>query len=97
VAKGLTTGEVQRISPRLTGRRSFGETISRITDQVLVRMAEWQGRPLERVYPVLFLDAIFVKVRDGQVANRPIYVVIGVALTDQTSPSRSRQTTGPYR
>lgn len=41
-------------------------------------MAEWCNRPLESVYPVVFIDAIFVKIRDGQVANRPIYVVIGV-------------------
>ena len=39
-------------------------------------MTEWRNRPLDRVYPVLFIDAIVVKVRDGQVVNRPIYVVI---------------------
>ena len=40
-------------------------------------MAEWCNRPLEPVYPVVFIDAILVKIRDGQVANRPIYVAIG--------------------
>ena len=43
-------------------------------------MVEWQNRPLDRVYPVLFIDAINVKIREGQVANRPIYVAIGVTV-----------------
>ena len=50
---------------------------SRITDTVVGEMAEWCNRPLEPVYPVVFIDAILVKIRDGQVANRPIYVAIG--------------------
>ena len=52
-------------------------TISTITDKVLEGMTEWQKRPLDPVYPVVFIDAIHVKVRDGQVANRPIYVALG--------------------
>jgi putative transposase len=40
----------------------------------------WQNRPLDRVYPVLLIDAIVVKIRDGQVANRPIYVAMGINL-----------------
>jgi hypothetical protein len=56
------------------------ETISKITDQVLPDMVAWQSRPLDRVYPVLLIDAIVVKVRDSQVANRPVYVAIGVNL-----------------
>jgi len=43
-------------------------------------MAEWMTRPLERVYPVVFIDAMVVKIRDGQVANRPIYTAIGVTV-----------------
>ena len=43
-------------------------------------MAEWQNRPLDRVYPVVFIDAIVVKIRDGQVANRPVYTAIGVTV-----------------
>ena len=65
MAKGLTTGEVQAHLAEVYGAEVSRETISKITDQVLERMAEWQSRPLERVYPVLFVDAIFVKVRDG--------------------------------
>ena len=46
-------------------------------------MNEWQNRPLDRVYPVIFIDAIVVKVRDGQVANKPFYVVIGVTTAGE--------------
>ena len=43
-------------------------------------MLAWQNRPLDRLYPVLLIDAIVIKVRDSQVANRPVYVAIGVNL-----------------
>ena len=56
------------------------DTISRITDRVLEEMAAWQTRPLDPVYPVVFIDAIRVKIRDGKVANRPVYTVVGVTL-----------------
>ena len=46
----------------------------------LVAMTEWMARPLEKVYAAVFIDAIYVKVRDGQVANRPFYAAIGVDL-----------------
>ena len=52
--------------------------ISTITDAVVDKMAEWASRPLDSVYPVVFIDAINVKIRDGQVANRPIYVALAV-------------------
>src|SRR5947209_8439038 len=54
------------------------DTISTITDRVLEGLAEWQSRPLEAVYAVLFIDVINVKIRDGQVASRPVYVILGV-------------------
>ena len=59
------------------------ETISRITDKVIEEMQTWQARPLEGVYAAIFIDAIMVKVRDGQVANRPIYAAIGVTLAGE--------------
>jgi putative transposase len=54
------------------------ETISKITDAILGEMAEWLNRPLEQVYAAVFIDAIVVKIRDGQVTNRPAYTAIGV-------------------
>jgi putative transposase len=59
------------------------QTISTITGKVMDGMAEWQNRPLDPVYPVypvVFIDRIHVKVRDGQVANRSIYVALAVTV-----------------
>lgn len=79
-AKGLTSGEISAHFAEIYGTSVSKETISRITDQVIEAMVEWQNRPLDRVYPVIFIDALFVKIRDGQVANRPIYIAIGVTV-----------------
>ncbi|MEW1695814.1 IS256 family transposase [Streptomyces sp. NPDC091278] len=77
-AKGLTTGEVQTHLAEVHGAEVSRQTISTITDKVLDGMAEWQNRPLDPVCPVVFIDAIHVKIRDGAVANRPIYVALAV-------------------
>jgi transposase-like protein len=77
-AKGLTTGEVQAHLAEVYGAEVSRQTISTITDKVVEGMAEWQNRPLDPVYPVIFIDAINVKIRDGKVANRPIYVALAV-------------------
>jgi transposase-like protein len=82
-ARGLTTGEVAAHFAEVYGARVSKDTISKITDKVIEEMTEWQNRPLDRVYPVLFIDAIVVKVRDGQVTNRPFYVVIGVSVNGE--------------
>jgi transposase-like protein len=79
-ARGLTTGEVAAHFAEVYGAKVSKDTISRITDKVLEEMGEWQNRPLDAVYPVIFIDALYVKVRDGQVTNRPFYVVIGVTV-----------------
>jgi len=79
-AKGLTTGEVEAHLAEVYGTEISRETISKITDAVLEETAAWQNRPLDRVYPVVFIDAIVVKIRDGQVANRPVYAAIGVTV-----------------
>jgi putative transposase len=72
VAKGLTTGEVQAQLAEIYGTEVSRQTISTVTDRVLEGLAAWQSRPLDPVYPVIFIDAINVKLRDGSVANRPI-------------------------
>ena len=79
-AKGLTTGEISAHFAEVYGASVGKDTISRITDQVVAEMTDWQARPLNQVYPVLFIDAIYVKVRDGQVGNQPFYAAIGVDL-----------------
>ena len=79
-AKGLTTGEISAHFAEIYGASVSKETISRITDTVVAEMQEWAGRPLDGVYIAVFIDAIMVKVRDGQVANRPVYAAIGVTV-----------------
>jgi putative transposase len=79
-AKGLTTGEISAHFAEIYGASVSKETISRITDKVIGEMDEWRSRPLDAVYAAVFLDAIVVKVRDGQVANRPFYAAIGVTV-----------------
>ena len=77
-AKGLTTGEISAHFAEIYGASISRETVSRITEKVVAEMAEWASRPLDAVYVAVFIDAIVVKVRDGQVANRPVYAAIGV-------------------
>lgn len=77
-AKGLTTGEISAHLAEVYGAQVSKQTISTITDRVMEGMAEWQNRPLDPVYPVVFLDAINVKIRDGKVANRPVYLALAV-------------------
>ncbi|GAB3946834.1 IS256 family transposase [Micromonospora vulcania] len=79
-AKGLTTGEIQAHLAEVYGADVSRQTISTITDKVVDGMTEWQNRPLDPVYPVIFLDAVHVKIRDGKVATRPIYVALAVTV-----------------
>jgi transposase-like protein len=82
-AKGLTTGEISAHFAEIYGASVSKETVSRITDRVIEEMQAWQARPLDAVYAAVFIDAIVVKVRDGQVANRPVYAAIGVTLAGE--------------
>lgn len=79
-AKGMTTGEISAHFADIYGASVSKETVSRITDKVVAEMNDWAGRPLDAVYAAVFIDAIHVKVRDGQVANRPVYAAIGVTV-----------------
>jgi transposase-like protein len=79
-AKGMTTGEVKEHLQEIYGSRLSRATISKITDGIVEEMKAWQNRPLDPIYPVLIIDCVVIKVRDSQVANRPVYVVIGVNL-----------------
>jgi transposase-like protein len=82
-SRGLTTGEISAHFAEVYGASISKDTISTITDAVLEEMAQWSNRPLDQVYPVIFVDAIVVKVRDGQVRNKPMYVVIGVTVNGE--------------
>ena len=79
-ARGLTTGEIAAHFEEVYGAKVSKDTISRITEKVVGELAEWSARPLD---PVLFVDAVVVKVRDGQVRNTPFYVVMGVTVNGE--------------
>ena len=79
-AKGMTTGDIQAHLAEIYDTDISRETISKITDAVVEDMVAWQNRPLDPIYAVMLIDAIVIKVRGSQVANRPVYVAIGVNL-----------------
>ena len=93
-AKGLTTGEIQAHLAEIYDTEVSRATISKITDEIVADMAVWQNRPLDAIYPVLLIDAIAVKVRDAQVANRPVYVAIGSSTSARKISSRSCNSSG---
>jgi putative transposase len=74
----MTTGDIANHLADVYGSQVSRDLVSRVTDAVVNDMAEWQNRPLDSVYPVLLIDCIFLKIRDGQVANRPVYVAKGI-------------------
>ena len=77
-ARGMTMREIQANLLELYGLEVSPELISTITDAVLDEVAQWQSRPLERVYTVVFFDALMVKIRDeGTVKNKAVYLAIG--------------------
>jgi putative transposase len=80
-AGGMTVRDIQHHLARTLGTELSHDTISTITDAVLEEVKAWQTRPLEEVYPIIYLDALVVKVRDGhQVRNRSAHLAVGVDL-----------------
>jgi putative transposase len=80
-AGGMTVRDIGHHLARTLGTELSHETISKITDSVLEEVKAWQARPLEEIYPIVYLDALVVKVRDGhQVRNRSAYIAVGVDL-----------------
>jgi transposase-like protein len=83
-ARGLTVREIQAFLAEMYATDVSAEFISSVTDAVTTEIAAWQARPLERVYPVVFFDALRVKIRDeGTVRNKAVYLALGV-LRDGT-------------
>jgi putative transposase len=78
-ARGMSTREIQGHLRELYGLEVSPDLVSAVTDAVLDEVAEWQNRPLEPLYPLVFLDALRVKVRDeGTVRNKAVYVALGI-------------------
>lgn len=80
-ARGMTTREIQAHLEEIYGVDVSPTLISNVTEAVQDEVRAWQNRPLEPIYPIVFLDALYVRMRDnGQVQNRAVYVAIGVNL-----------------
>lgn len=80
-AKGMSTRDIHEQIKELYGVEVSAELVSKITERIVPEIKEWQNRPLEKVYPFIFMDAIHYKVRyEGQVNKRAAYVVLGIDL-----------------
>lgn len=80
-AGGMTIRDIQHHLATTIGTELSHETISNITDAVLEEVIQWQKRPLEELYPIVYLDALVIKIRDGhQVKNRAAHIAVGVDL-----------------
>ena len=81
-AKGMTTGDIESHMQELYGVDISDSTISRITDKILPIVKEWQERPLEEIYAVVFMDAIHFHVRsDGRIVKKAVYIAIGIDMS----------------
>ena len=80
-AKGMTTGDIETHIQDIYGLECSDTTISRITDKILPVVKEWQSRPLEEVYAVVFMDAIHFHVRsEGHIVKKAVYIAIGINM-----------------
>ena len=89
-ARGITVREIQGHLQELYGVEVSPDLISRVTDAVLEEVREWQTRPLDPVYPVVFFDALRVKIRDeGLVRNKAVYVALGAQRRGREGRARA--------
>jgi len=80
-AQGMTTREIVTIFKEMYGADVSATLISKVTDAVIEQVVEWQSRPLDAIYPIVYLDCIVVKIRqDKQVINKAIYLALGVNM-----------------
>lgn len=80
-AKGMSTRDIEDHMRDIYGIDVSATTVSKVTDKILPLIAEWQSRPLDRIYPIVFLDAIHFKVRkDNRIINKAAYSVMGINL-----------------
>jgi transposase-like protein len=90
-AKGMSTADIEAHIREIYGLSVSDSTISRVTDKILPVVKEWQQRPLESVYAVVFMDGIYFHVRsEGQIVKKAVYIAIGVQM-DGIPPSMNPQ------
>ena len=87
-AKGMTTGDIESHMREMYDIDISDSTISRITDKILPIVKEWQERPLEEVYAVVFMDAIHYHVRsEGRIVKRAVYIALGIDMNGKKGRS----------
>lgn len=80
-AKGLSTREIVEAFKEMYDADVSATLVSKVTDRVLEQITAWQSRPLDAVYPIVYLDCIVIKIRDNlRVVNKSIYLALGVNL-----------------
>jgi transposase-like protein len=80
-AKGMTTSDIESHIREIYGLSVSDSTISRVTDKILPVVKEWQSRPLDNIYPIVFLDAVHFHVRsEGQIVKKAVYIALGINL-----------------
>lgn len=85
-AKRMTTSDIESHIEEIYGYQVSDSSITRITDKILPLVKEWQTRPLEAVYPIVFMDAIHYHVRsEGQIVKKAVYIAIGMWVGENES------------
>ncbi|WKK27747.1 IS256 family transposase [Streptomyces olivoreticuli] len=79
-ARGMSVRDIRSHLAKMYGTEVSPDLISKVTDAVNEEITAWQSRPLDSLWPVVYIDALWIKVRDGKVANRPVYLAVGVDL-----------------
>lgn len=80
-ARGMSTREIQGHLEEMYGVEVSPTLVSQVTDAVVEELKTWQNRPLDAIYPIVYLDALYVKMRhEGRVENRAVYVAVGVGM-----------------
>ena len=83
-AKGMTTSDIESHIEEIYGYQVSDSSITRITDKILPLVKEWQTRPLEAIYPIIFMDAIHYHVRsEGQIVKKAVYITIGISSSGE--------------
>ena len=79
-ARGMTVRDVQAHLEEIYGVEVSPDLISKVTDAVWDELEPWRNRPLDAMYPIVYIDELMIKIRDGVVTNRPAYLAVGVDL-----------------
>lgn len=82
-SRGYNAKEIQQQFQELTGQKVSASTITRVTDATIDEMKTWLSRPLDYAYPIVFLDCIYIKVRDGSPRPKAVYIALAISIDGQ--------------